>query len=254
MENKFYNIYNNIIDLDGEIGNDVELKQFRDDFNAIDAEKVIVRVNSGGGEVFTGIGIYNLLKDSDKEIEVIINGYAGSIASVIAMAGDTVKMPSNAMFMIHNPLSMVYGNSSDMRKMADDLDKVKQAIQKTYEDRTNLSADELSTMMDNETWLTADEALKYGFCDEIIGGISNMENKKQTAFYSMAQEPKTTVEDLEAKFEALSSTVEELKAKVIELEKDNSEEPEKTEEEHKEEEDKPVVKNNGWSSFFNITK
>ena len=125
-------------------------------------------VNSPGGDVFAGQAIYSQLKRHKATVNVHIDGLAASIASVIAMAGDTIHMPSNAMMMIHNAWSIAMGNAKDFRKTADDLDKIGLSIQETYLAKaTGLEKDKLVELLDAETWLTAQECMDLGLCDVV---------------------------------------------------------------------------------------
>ena len=101
-------------------------------------------------------------------MNVYIDGLAASIASVIAMSGDTIHMPVNAMMMIHHPMSGVYGNAHEMRAMADTLDKVCESIQETYLAKASgITREDLGTLLDSESWLTAQECLDLGLCDVV---------------------------------------------------------------------------------------
>jgi len=131
--------------------------------------QINVRINSVGGDVFQGFAIHNLLKEHDAEIVVKVDGLAASSASIIAMAGDKIHMADNAMMMIHNPWSMAMGESKDMIKTAELLDKIKDSIVTTYHNKTQIDSDQLSDMMDSETWLTTPEAINQGFADEKEG-------------------------------------------------------------------------------------
>ncbi len=148
-------------------GNDA--KEFAQTLSGINAKKLTVRINSGGGDVFAGQAIYSSLKRFAGTVEVYIDGLAASAASVIAMAGKKVIMPRNALLMIHNPMTYAAGEAEDMRKTADTLEKVRDSILAVYEGKTGLSRDELIEMMDAETWFTAEEAKAKGFVDEIDG-------------------------------------------------------------------------------------
>lgn len=117
--------------------------------------------------MFAGQAIHSMLKRHPANVTVHVDGLAASIASVIAMAGDQVLMPRNAMMMIHNPWTWGVGNADDLRKMADDLDQIRESLIAAYQDKTGMDRDELVNLMDAETWLTADEAVQYGFADEI---------------------------------------------------------------------------------------
>lgn len=179
MDTKFYNLVTDsdtgclYIDIFDQIGGFGGFDDYamREALANAKGETVTVRINSGGGDVFTGQAIYNLLKQSGKHIKVIINGLCASIASVIAMAGDEIEMPSNTLMMIHNPSSWNSGTAEDMRKNADVLDKVKLTIQNVYANRTGLDIDTISAMMDDETWMSADEAKEKGFCDAVLDAI-----------------------------------------------------------------------------------
>ncbi len=128
---------------------------------------ITLRINSDGGDVFEALAIYNYLKGLDADITVMIDGLAASAATIVACAGRVI-MPSNAQMMIHNPFGMVQGDSEELRAMADVLDKVKASIIAVYTAKTGKSSDEISALMDSESWLSADEALALGLCDEVI--------------------------------------------------------------------------------------
>lgn len=125
-----------------------------------------IYINSPGGSVFDGIAIYNQIKRFSGEKIVHIDGIAASIASVIAMAGDKVKIAANGMVMIHDPWSIAFGTADEMRKMADSLDKVRDTILDTYVIATEGDRQAISDLMAAETWLSADEAVAQGFADE----------------------------------------------------------------------------------------
>lgn len=166
--------------IDGEIVSDkwtdseVSAHSFRDALKDLGPRKQInLHLNSPGGSVFDGIAINNMLKQNSANVNVYIDGLAASIASVIAMSGDTIFMPSNAMMMIHNPSSGVWGNAEEMRKMADTLDSVGEASITTYLQKAGdkLDRDTLVQLMHDETWLTAQEAVDYGLADEVIDPV-----------------------------------------------------------------------------------
>ena len=148
-------------------GGEVTPKGFKEELDALgDITTLNVYMNSGGGDVFAGQAIYSQLKRHKATVNMHIDGLAASIASVIAMAGDTIHMPANAMMMIHHPMSGVWGNANEMRTMADTLDKVCESIQETYLAKaTDLEKDKLVELLDAETWLTAQECLDLGLCD-----------------------------------------------------------------------------------------
>lgn len=125
-----------------------------------------VYVNSGGGSVFAGMAIYNMIKrhGEKNKVKVYVDGLAGSIASVIAFAGtEPPEIPSNAFLMIHKPWGAISGNADEMRKMADDLDKIQAGIMNVYEDHLaeGVTIDQVEALVDAETWLDGKEAAKY---------------------------------------------------------------------------------------------
>jgi len=130
---------------------------------------VLVRINSPGGDVFDGFAIHNLLLQHPGEITVRVDALAASAASVIAMAGDHVEMADNALMMIHNPWTFSLGDADEMVKTAERLEKVKSSILESYLRRSNMDRDEISLAMDEETWLSAAEAIDAGFADALVG-------------------------------------------------------------------------------------
>ncbi|TKB53371.1 Clp protease ClpP [Ferrimonas aestuarii] len=129
---------------------------------------ITVRIHSGGGDVFEGMAIYNLLKQHPANVTVYIDGLAASMASVIAMAGDTIIMPSNTMMMVHKPWGIQGGDAEDMRRYADLLDKVEGALISAYLDKTGIDETELQALLAEETWLTGSEAVEKGFADQLV--------------------------------------------------------------------------------------
>jgi len=139
-------------------------KTLRDALNEHgDVSTINVHINSQGGSVFSGIAIYNVLRAHSATVNVFVEGYAASIASVIMLAGDTREAMQGTSVMIHDPSTFASGTSSDLRKTADVLDSIKEQIISIYVDRTNLTADEATNMMTEETWMGADLAHKLGF-------------------------------------------------------------------------------------------
>ena len=140
-------------------------------------ETIEVEINSGGGSVFAGSEIYTALKNHKGQVNVNIVGLAASAASVIAMAGKTVKMSPTAQFMVHNVSAQGKGDYRDMQHMADILKTANETIASAYILKTGKSKDEILAMMDKETWLTAEKAKEYGFIDEVM--FTNDDSKFQ---------------------------------------------------------------------------
>ena len=149
-------------------GDDISPKNFKDDLDKLgDITELNIYINSNGGDVFAGQAIYSMIKRHKAKVTVHIDGLAASIASVIAMAGDVVHMPANAMLMIHNPWTFSFGDSVELRKIADTLDKIRESTIAVYQEKSGLTEKKIIAMMDAETWLTAKDSKDLGFADEI---------------------------------------------------------------------------------------
>ena len=139
-----------------------------------EADTIELHINSNGGEVKEGVAIYNMLKQHKAHKTCYVDGYAYSIASVICMACEKIIMGLGTSMLIHNMAAYVYGNAGQLRKMADDLDVLMESNRKIYMERAKgLTEDQLSEMMEKETFLTPEQCLEYGFCDEIGGTATN---------------------------------------------------------------------------------
>ena len=150
---------------------DTSASSFKKELDELgDVSAINLYVNSPGGSVFEGIAIYNMLKRHNAKVHAYVDGLAASIASVIIMAADKIYMPANSMIMVHNPWTFAIGNSTELRKQADDLDRIGESSKQSYLQKAGdkLSDDKLQKMLDDETWLNANEALEYGLCDVVI--------------------------------------------------------------------------------------
>ena len=159
-------------------GDEVTPRSFAEDLESLGGKDVTVRINSGGGDVFAAHAIHNQLVAYKGRVTVVIDGLAASAATIIAVAGDRIIMPANALFMIHNPaigLSDYYG-ADELLKTAEALNTIKGSIVAAYRKRCKASAEELAAMMDAETWMGAAECLEKGFVDEIQGSVSPVLN------------------------------------------------------------------------------
>lgn len=155
----------------GEIGtgywSDVNAKAFVRDLKAIKAKRIRVRINSVGGDLFGGLGMYNALREHSAEVVSVVEGLAASAASLVALAGDRIVMRRGTMLMIHAPAAAVTGDAPKLRAAADVLDKARDSIVSIYEKRTGKPFDELRALVDSETWMTAAEAVAHGFADSV---------------------------------------------------------------------------------------
>ena len=147
-------------------------KRFADDVKKLGKLDILnIYINSPGGDVFDGVAIYNILQRNRAKVIVEIDALAASIASVIAMAGDEIRMAENALMMIHNPWGFVIGDVNDFAKAIENLNKVKDSsIMPAYQKQSGMEEKEISKLMDEETWMSAAEAKEYGFIDEITDG------------------------------------------------------------------------------------
>ena len=148
---------------------------------------ITVWINSPGGDCVAAAQIYNMLREYEGKVTVKIDGIAASAASVIAMAGDTVLMSPVSMMMIHNPMTIAFGDSGEMQRAIDMLSSVKDSIINAYELKTGLSRTKLAHLMDAETWMDAGKAVELGFADDIIkrnSGVDYLEMPQVSMLYS----------------------------------------------------------------------
>ena len=211
-----------------EYWDDISDKVFKQDIeNLGEVENITLHINSPGGSVFSAVAIANTLKNHKAKVIANIDGLAASAATIITSACDTVRMPKNALFMIHNPITFVYGNNQEMQKTVEMLDKVKNSIIETYLGKTKADKKTLSELMDNETWMDAETAKEYGFIDEIVDeevGKEFVENKliiNNMAFdiskFKNFRKVKDIVIDNKKNIKEVKMTLEELKSQFPDL-------------------------------------
>lgn len=260
------NIYGDITSIPFEEFGDVSAANLSKQLEALgDVEQIDVHINSYGGEVAEGLAIYNALRRHKAKVTTYCDGFACSIASVIFMAGDERVMNESSLLMIHNAWTVAMGNSAELRKQADDLEKITQASVEAYKSHSSLSEEVIKNLMDNETWILPEEALSYGFATT----VDKTENEKasQSAWLQLfniikAHQEKTTNEDEEPEND-LTDDEQDDKDNDTEGEEKPENEPETDsedeEEQDKEEESKAAetAKNDKeeptqlWSGFFN---
>ena len=174
---------------------------FKDELNAGEGD-ITVWINSPGGDCVAAAQIYNMLIDYKGNVTVKIDGIAASAASVIAMAGTKVLMSPVSMLMIHNPMTMAFGNTAEMQKAIDMLGEVKESIINAYELKTSLSRAKLSRLMDAETWMNANMAVELGFADGILQrdvAAENIISAPSAMAYSRAAVTNSLMEKLSAR-------------------------------------------------------
>ncbi len=167
---------------------DVTPQIFKNELNS-GTGNITVWINSPGGDCVAAAQIYNMLREYEGKVTVKIDGIAASAASVIAMAGDTVLMSPVSMLMIHNPMTIAFGDSAEMQKAINMLKSVKDSIINAYELKTGLSRTKLAHMMDAETWMDAGKAVELGFADDIIkrnNAVEDLELPSVSMLYSKA--------------------------------------------------------------------
>lgn len=148
---------------------DVTAKSFKEDLDELgDIDTLNIYVNSPGGAVFQAQAIHSIIKRHSAYKNAYVDGLAASAASFLIMAADKIYIPTNATIMVHKPMTFAWGNANDLRKEADALDKVEQGMIEAYMSHVKITEDKLKELLDAETWLTAKEAVEYGFADELI--------------------------------------------------------------------------------------
>jgi ATP-dependent Clp protease protease subunit len=153
-------------------GDGITAKKFADDLKALGNVKTIdLRINSEGGSVFDGKAMYSLLVEHKAKVVTHIDGLAASAASFIAMAGDEIEISEGGFVMIHNAYMVAIGDAKEMRRTADLLDTVNGTIIDVYAARTKLDRAAIVQMMDDETWMTAAEAVKHGFANRMVENL-----------------------------------------------------------------------------------
>ena len=200
MKNKWYNIQGKATDavaevyIFDEIGSyGITAQDFISEMKEYKDTPVNLRINCLGGDVFDGMAMYNIIKKREAKTTSYIEGIAASMGSVIALAADEVIMAENSLFMIHKAWGGAMGEAEDMRKTASVLEKISGEIANIYKRKTRLSLDRIQDMMDEETWLNAEEAFELGFVDTISDSI------KVAAKYDVSKFKNITTEQIHNK-------------------------------------------------------
>lgn len=176
MERNWYNMQTTggkaTVNLFGEIGWEVNAAQFANDLKALgELEQIDLNINSGGGSIIEGTAIFNILLRHPARVVANVEGWAASMASVIAMAADEIVIPENAWMVIHNPWGGVAGEAEDLRKHADLLDRMKDTIVEAYMRHAKVPRAEIVRMMDEETWMNGPDAVEKGFATRTTEAI-----------------------------------------------------------------------------------
>lgn len=233
---------------------DVSAYDIHRELQELDVDVINVRINSYGGEVAEGLAIYNSLRNHSAKVVTYCYGFACSIASVIFMAGDERIMNEASLLMIHNAWTYGQGNADELRKMAEDLDKITQQSKTIYLSKTNISSDELDELMDNESWIDPSEAVEMGFATQIKES-EEKGNPSQSARQLVMDKLRAKAIQSE---EVVVMTKKELAELICQLVGSDIEPEEDIEEEKEDEipegedieiEDEPVQEN-AWASYF----
>lgn len=182
----------NVITMYDPIGEDfmgggVTAKRVSAALRSIGAGKdVVVNINSPGGDVFEGLAIYNLLREHEGKVTVKVVGLAASAASFIAMAADEIRIGRAAFFMVHNAWIFAMGNRHDLRDAADWLEPFDAAIADIYAARSGLPTEEVTALMDNETWIGGSDAVKTGWADEFLASDEASDKPDNSSEYRIA--------------------------------------------------------------------
>ncbi|TGB04696.1 head maturation protease, ClpP-related [Halobacillus salinus] len=149
-------------------GDSVSAKDVMTFLKETESETINIYINSPGGNVFDGLSIYNQLKRQEAKVNVYVDGLAASAASIIALGGDKLFMPKTSTLMVHHAWTIALGNAKEFRKVADDLDQIAEAYIAAYEDKFTGTRQELEDLLEDESFLTASQAVTLGFADEEI--------------------------------------------------------------------------------------
>ena len=206
VKNEADELEERVLEINGEIASeswfddDVTPKLFKDELLS-GSGPITIWLNSPGGDCIAASQIYTMLMDYTGEVTIKIDGIAASAASVIAMAGTKVLMAPTALMMIHNPMTMAWGDKSEMTKAIEMLDEVKESIVNAYEIKTSLTRAKISHLMDAETWMNANKAIELGFADGILEDKKKKCATDEVAFSFAAKSSETRLMNkLEAKF------------------------------------------------------
>ncbi len=212
------------------------------ELETLEVDTVNVHINSCGGEVSEGLAIYNMLKNKGVKVVTYCDGFACSAASVVFMAGDERIMNEASLLMVHHPWTWMRGNAKDFRKKADDMDKIAQATIKAYMSKVSIDEKKLKELLDEESWISAEEAKEFGFATKIL---ERDDDGVQQSAISMIRD--RVLKKFEP--ENFSDVSEKIENKIVEKVIQGI-----TPILHKATEEKAQPSKSGWSAFFNKEK
>ncbi|HAQ2179910.1 TPA: Clp protease ClpP [Enterococcus faecium] len=198
---------------------DTTAASFQKDLKELgEVSQINLHINSPGGSVFEGIAIGNMLRQHKARVVAHVDALAASIASVIVASCDEVIMPENSMLMIHNPWTISMGNAKELRKQADDLDKIAESSVVTYLAKAGekLTEEKIKQIMDEETWMSAQEAYNYGLCDVVESANQVAASISQKLFETYQKVPEKLLDSRQE-----NSRDQEKREKIVEHAKQN---------------------------------
>ena len=219
-----------IFDHDGDL---INMKTISDSLNSIGNRKLLIKLNSYGGDAFEGIEIYNYLKSLKNKVVVEVTSIAASAASIIAMGADEIRMSNGSQLMIHEASTFAVGTKSEMQKTLNALKSMDNSIVDIYHEKTGLDKTEILQLMEEETWFTSEEAVKYKFADNVIttkGGDSvgkHTKNDIAKRIVAMLNEEEE-VEEVETEEADYSEQIKDIERRLEALEKRVNETVEET--------------------------
>ena len=221
--NELY-FYGEIVDESWDKWNDLDScpEDILNYISELDTNKPLnIYINSGGGSVFAGLSMYNALKRLPCNKTVYVDGLAGSIASIIAMVGDEIYIPSNAYLMIHKPSGGAYGDANELRKMADTLDRIQEGLLNVYKEKLKdgVDAETIDQMINNETWLTGEQASEY-FNINCIDAIDLVAKVEQSMAKDLPKDLKDSIADLRERQRQAEENEMQMELELIQLECD----------------------------------
>ena len=216
------------------------------ELQALTVKNITVHINSYGGEVAEGLAIYNTLKNSDKNVTTICDGFACSAASVVFMAGSKRLMNKASLLMVHNAWSIAQGNADDLEKAAKDLRTISEACKAAYLEQATISDKEMQKLMDKETWITPDDAVGYGLATEVVEPEEDDGKASDSAFQAIFNKLTTVEPVLEADDTEVVKRLDQIEQKLEAMKQTT---PEQTPEAVPEAPAEPEL--TGWNKFFN---
>jgi ATP-dependent Clp protease, protease subunit len=188
------------VSIDDEIGFfGVSARDFLNDVRNITANLIKLNVHSPGGNMFDGFAMYNGLKNHPATVHGSVTGIAASAAATVLMASDYIEMPEDSFLMIHNAQGGAYGEKDDLREMADLMEKMEQQTVNIYSKKSGLEGEKVAELMNESTWMSAQEALELGFIDNITGkiGVQNNANLFENHFKNMPFMRENSIKSIE---------------------------------------------------------